>query len=388
MTRPAFELAGIIQEYGSAFIEKYKPHPSVLRTLDALSGCRTQAMGGHVDVCDSCDHLRISYNSCRNRHCPKCQNTNRERWIVSREQDLLPVKYFHVVFTLPEQINAFCVQYPQDIYNKLFEASKETIEAFAGDQKHLGAQTGMISVLHTWGQNLSLHPHVHMIIPGGGVTQAGNWKNTKGKGDFLFPVKAMSQVYRAKFMEKLLAFLKAQGKAMDQPLRQLLYQKSWVIYAKRPFLGPRQVIEYLGRYTHKIAISNHRILSAEKGKVTFRYKDYAKAGKQSIMSLEATEFIRRFCLHILPKGFRKIRHYGFLASRNKPRLRFQQFKMGIKTVKTEKVDWKRLCKEKLEFDPDSCPCCKTGKLMRIFSFAPNAPPSLQQIAQRQKEVSE
>jgi hypothetical protein len=351
MIRPAFELAGIIQEYGSAFIEKYKPHPSVLRTLNALSGCRTQAMGGHVDVCDSCTHIRISYNSCRNRHCPKCQNTNRERWIVSREQDLLPVKYFHVVFTLPEQINAFCLQYPQDIYNKLFEASKETIEVFAGDQKHLGAQTGMISVLHTWGQNLSLHPHVHMIIPAGGVTQAGNWKNTKGKGDFLFPVKAMSQVYRAKFMEKLLVFLKAQGKAMDPALRHVLYQKAWVIYAKRPFLGPRQVIEYLGRYTHKVAISNQRILAVEKGQVRFRYKDYAKAGKQSIMSLAAPEFIRRFCLHILPKGFRKIRHYGFLASRNKARLRYQQFKMGIKRVKTEKVDWKRLCKEKLEFDP-------------------------------------
>lgn len=387
MTRPAFELAGIIQEYGSTFIEKYKPHPSVLRTLDALSACRTQAMGGHLDVCNSCDHIRISYNSCRNRHCPKCQNTNRERWIVSREQDLLPVKYFHVVFTLPEQVNAFCMQYPKDIYNKLFEASKETIEAFAGDQRHLGAQMGMISVLHTWGQNLSLHPHVHMIIPAGGVTQVGNWKHTKGKGNFLFPVKAMSQVYRAKFMEKLMGFLQKQGILMEKAQRQMLYQKSWIIYAKRPFLGPKQVIEYLGRYTHKIAISNHRIVSVEGGKVAFQYKDYAKSGKQSVMSLEASEFIRRFCMHILPKGFRKIRHYGFLASRNKPRLRFQQYKMGIKAVKSEKMDWKQLCMEKLNFDAERCPCCKTGKLMRILSFSANAPPSKMQIRQRQNKVS-
>lgn len=387
MTKPAFELAGILRDYGSAYIQKHAPHPQVLRTLDALMRCRTNALGGHVDVCYSCSHVRISYNSCRNRHCPKCQTTNRERWILSREQDLLPVTYFHVVFTLPQQINTYCLEYPQALYNLLFSASKETVEAFARDEKHLGANPGMISVLHTWGQNLSLHPHVHMIVPGGGVTQVQGWKNAKSQGDFLFPVKAMSRVYRAKFMEKLLLFLKERNQVMDKPLRQMLYQKEWVVYAKKPLLGPKQVIEYLGRYSHKIAISNHRIVSVNQGQVSFRYKDYNKGGKQGVMTLDATEFLRRFCLHILPKGFRKIRHYGILASRNKPRLRLQQYVMGQPPVKKQKPDWKQVCKEKLGFDVEACPCCKTGRLIRIFSFEANAPPTPEQIAQRQKEVS-
>lgn len=269
----------------------------------------------------------------------------------------------------------------------LFSASKETVEAFAKDEKHLGAKPGMISVLHTWGQNLSLHPHVHMIVPGGGVTPAEGWKKAKSNGNFLFPVKALSRVYRAKFMEKLLLFLKEKDQSMEKPQRQLLYQKEWVVYAKQPLLGPKQVIEYLGRYSHKIAISNHRILSVKQGQVSFRYKNYNKGGKQEVMTLDAAEFIRRFCLHILPKGFRKIRHYGFLASRNKPRLRLQQFVMGQTQPKKQKLDWKQVCKEQLGFDVDACPCCKTGRLIRIFTFEANAPPTDYQIEQRQKEVS-
>jgi len=376
--------------FKESFIEKHQPHPYTLRVLSALEKCRTQALGGHVDGCDSCGFIRVSYNSCRNRHCPKCQTTNRESWILARIQDLLPVPYFHMVFTLPEQLNAYCLHYPKEFYTILFSASKEAMEKFAADPKHLGAQLGMISVLHTWGQNLSLHPHVHMIVPGGGITAAGNWKPAKGKGNFLFPVTALSIVYRGLFMEKLIPFLNEKNQPMDPSLRNLLYQKPWVVYGKPSFLGRNQVIEYLGRYSHKIAISNHRIQAIENGQITFKYKDYRKGGKQGSqgsMRLDAVAFLRRFCLHILPKGYRKIRHYGFLASRNKLKLRVQQFLQGQTPAKAEKPNWKQICKEKLNNDVEACPCCKTGKMIRILSFEANAPPLEYLIPQRQKEVS-
>lgn len=207
MKLPTFELADIIRLYKSEFIKVHSPHASALKVLHALEKCRTAALGGHVDVCDSCSHLRISYNSCRNRHCPKCQSTNRERWIQARKQDLLPCTYFHVVFTLPEQLNPYCIHYPGGVYDILFAASKETVEVFSKDPKYLGAQAGMISLLHTWGQNLTLHPHVHMIVPGGGITGGGKWKKVRNQGKFLFPVKAMSIVFRGKFMQGLLRLL-------------------------------------------------------------------------------------------------------------------------------------------------------------------------------------
>ena len=305
-----------------------------------------------MDKCNSCNHVRISYNSCRNRHCPKCQNTNKERWIEAREKDLLPCTYFHVVFTLPQELNTYCLNYPKELYNILFSASKETIETFANDPKHLGAQTGMISVLHTWGQNLSLHPHVHMIIPGGGITQAGCWKKAKSHGSFLFPVKAMSVVYKNKFMEKLKLFLEKENKFIEVSLRRKLYNQNWVVYAKQPFGGPKQVIEYLGRYSHKIAISNHRIKNVSNGKVSFM----------------------------------KIRHYGILASRCKPMLRKHQFTQGIIVQQIEKSNWKEITKSKLNFDVDACPCCKTGKMIRVLSFDANAPPSLIKYYQHQNKM--
>ncbi len=376
MGRPLFELATIVRDYRARFEEKHGPFKHHQRVLNAIAHCRTAYFGGHVDQCDTCNHLRISYNSCRNRHCPKCQATNRERWIEARQQDLLPVHYFHVVFTLPQELNIYCQKYPTELYNILFSASKETIETFASDHKHLGAHTGMISVLHTWGQNLSLHPHVHMIIPGGGITEEGIWKNSKGNGSFLFPVQAMSVVYKNKFLEKLKLFLESKGNPLDVTLRRMLYTKSWVVYAKQPLMGPRQVIEYLGRYSHKIAISNHRIKNVSEGKVSFTYKAYADGGAQKLMTLDAEEFLRRFCLHILPPGFMKIRHYGILSSRTKPRLRMQQMKMGIIPAgkqgqkDQEKKSWQDLSKEKLNFDVEKCPCCKTGKMVRIVSFEP------------------
>ena len=391
MERPAFELATIVRDYKTAYEQKHPPLKYHHRVLNAIEHCRTAYFGGHIDRCDTCNHLRISYNSCRNRHCPKCQATNRERWIEDRQRDLLPVSYFHVVFTIPQELNTYCLNDPEQLYNILFSASKETIETFAGDPKHLGAKTGMISVLHTWGQNLSLHPHVHTIIPGGGITEEGIWKNSRSKGSFLFPVQAMSIVYKNKFMEKVKLFLETENKPMDAALRRMLYNKSWVVYAKQPFLGPKQVIEYLGRYTHKIAISNHRIKNISGGKVSFTYKDYADRGVQKLMTLEATEFLRRFCLHILPPKFMKIRHYGILASRTKPKLRMQQMKMGIIVVRQEKKDpitngWKELSKIKLGFDVEQCPCCKTGKMVRIVSFDAHAPP-LYWIEQLRKRTS-
>lgn len=275
MSKPTHELANIIKDYKSTFEQKHNPLKQHRRVLNAIEHCRTAYFGGHIDKCNSCNHVRISYNSCRNRHCPKCQTTNRERWIEARQKDLLDTTYFHVVFTLPQELNTYCLNYPKELYNILFTASKETIEAFSNDPKHLGAQTGIISVLHTWGQTLSLHPHVHMIIPGGGITPAGYWKQVKSKGAFLFPVKAMSVVYKNKFMEKLKQFFEKEKKFIDVPTRRKLYNQNWVVYAKQPFGGPKQVIEYLGRYSHKIAISNHRIKNVSDGKVSFTYKDYA-----------------------------------------------------------------------------------------------------------------
>jgi hypothetical protein len=375
--RPVHELAEIIGQYKTSFTQKHQPLKQHLRVLNALEKCRTSALGGHVDQCEGCGHVRISYNSCRNRHCPKCQGTSKERWILARKQQLLPVSYFHLVFTLPEELNRWCLQYPRQMYDLLFAASNQTIKAFAEDRKHLGAMAGMISVLHTWGQNLSLHPHVHIIIPGGGIAPSGCWKKAKSKGDYLFPVKAMSLVFKNKYMEGFLALLKEKNKTIEPPLRKRLYSKSWIVYAKRPFGGPQQVIEYLGRYTHKVAITSHRLLSINDDKVSFRYKDYADGSKQKTMTLQATEFLRRFCLHILPQGFRKMRYYGFLANANSALLQMQQKEMGVVVQTTKDIknlSWKTIAKEKLNYDADVCPCCRKGRMITLLHFDANAPP--------------
>ncbi len=386
MIKPTFELATIIKDYRTEFEQTFTPLKQQLRVLNAIAHCRTAYMGGHVDKCNnsSCNHVHISYNSCRNRHCPKCQTTNREMWIQARQNDLLPTTYFHVVFTLPQELNIFCIHYPKEMYNILFAASKETIETFGKDPKHLGGQMGMVSVLHTWGQNLSLHPHVHMIVPGVGITPAGYWKQAKTQGKFLFPIKAMSIVYKNKFMEKFKQFLVNTKQTIEPTLRKKLYYLNWVVYAKQPFGGPEQVIEYLGRYSHKVAISNHRIKAIREGKVSFSYKDYASGGTQKLMTLDATEFIRRFCLHILPPKFMKIRHYGFLASRVKLKLRMQQIQMGISIQNLVTPTIKEIAKTKLNFDMETCPCCKTGKMIRILSFEANAPP-LKYLAEQRKQ---
>jgi hypothetical protein len=295
---------------------------------------------------------------------------------MNREEDLLPVSYFHVVFTLPGQLNPLCRKYPETMYTILFRSAWETVEAFSLDHKHLGAQSGMIAILHTWGQQLWLHPHVHCIIPGGGINPQSKWKHAKSNGKYLFPKKALSKVFRGKYMDKLGRWAKSKGFELQEPLIKDLYKNKWVVYAKRPFLGPQMVIEYLGRYTHKIAISNHRIKHIDNGKVTFTWKDYRDGEKRKVMTLQSSEFLRRFCLHILPPGYVRIRHYGFLSCRKKPLLRSLQQQMGLTPEKQEKLPWQRICKLRLGFDVETCPCCGKGIMVTIQRWLPGRSPPI------------
>jgi len=335
------EVADVLNKLGIK-IEHLGLNSWQLRTLSALKKCRTAALGGHIDACDNCDNITISYNSCRNRHCPKCQGKNRENWIQAREAELLPVPYFHVVFTLPEAINTLAIHNPKLVYSCLFEAVWETISLFG---KNKGIQMGMVSILHTWGQNLSLHPHLHCIVPGGGIDKQGKWANVRVDGKFLFSVKALSKVFRAKYCDKL----KEKNSIQYQKIRQQLWEKPWVVFAKRPFGNAKAVVEYLGRYTHKIAISNHRIKSIEEQTVTFVYKDYREKGAKKEMTLSHEEFIRRFSLHILPKRFVKIRHYGFLSSTwKRQKLKLLQQQLFVRIVHQPE---KKIMLHK-------CRCCK------------------------------
>ena len=368
--RPAYEVADVINSHWKETLHSNQFNSWQLRTLDAVRRCRTASLGGHVDLCTSCGHTRISYNSCRNRHCPKCQQIQRERWIQARESELLPATYFHVVFTLPEALNKVCLFEPGKVYKLLFDTAWSVINDFAHDEKHLGADIGMISILHTWGQNLSLHPHIHCIVPGGGLTKAGFWKPARCDGKFLFPVKAMSSVFRARFVNGL----RSRIKGLDRSFYDDLFKSNWIVYAKRPFGGPKQVVEYLGRYTHKIAISNHRIINLTNDQVSFRYKDYRDAAKQKAMTLNAMEFVRRFSLHILPKGFMRIRHYGMLSSSRKQKaLLLIHQQLNSEYLVSEKKDWKQISAD-LGFNPDCCPVCKQQTMIAILSFDRRGPP--------------
>ncbi len=332
-------------------------------------------MGGHISKCGSCGKETISYNSCRNRHCPKCQATNRERWIIDRESELLPVPYYHIVFTLPKTFNELLPLHDKAVYSALFSASWSTIQSFAADPKYLGAKTGMISILHTWGQQLWLHPHVHCIVPGGGITQSDKWKMAKYKDKYLFPKRAMSMVFRARFMAEL-------RKKMDIPqhIGKQAFKKKWIVYAKRPFASPKMVVEYLGRYTHKIAISNHRLLQVNDHTVSFKYKDYREGGKQKQATLSGVEFLRRFASHILPPGFVRIRHYGFLASRNKPvDLNIAKKDLNQPRWKKIKYSWTEIATEKLNYNPLQCPCCKKETMLIIKIMEPDRGPPPYQL---------
>jgi hypothetical protein len=369
--KPRYELAEVIDRFGEDFQHKHSPNGYVKRTLSALQRCRTSSLGGHVDKCDECGHIRISYNSCRNRHCPKCQNTQREAWVENRKQDLLPVPYFHVVFTVPDTLNSLFLHKPADLYNLLFASTWETIAQFSYTKLH--AETGMVAILHTWGQNLSLHPHIHCVVPGGGINFKGQWKqvSTSENGKvFLFRVENLSNVFRGKFIGSLKKKLPQTKEFIND-----LYKTDWVVYSKEPFGGPDQVIEYLGRYTHKVAIGNHRLLNIDETGVSFSWRDY-RDNKEKVMPLEGAEFLRRFCMHILPKRFVRIRHYGLLSTARREELRKLQLAFGINTPEIrEKKHWKEVCREHLNYDPDICPQCGKGHMLTIeMFFGPRPPP--------------
>lgn len=334
-------------------------------SLQAIRRCRTPAMGGHIDQCDSCDKLHISYNSCRNRHCPTCQGHKREEWIQARESELLNVPYFHLVFTLPAELNPYALSDPRIIYDRLFKAAWATLAQFGANPKHLGGKMGMIAILHTWGQNMSLHPHLHCIVPGGGVSKSGKWKPAKNKGKYLFNVKSMSRVFRAKYVE----MLRKSELYIPQAIYDKLFSKNWVVYAKQQFHTPKFVVEYLGRYTHKIAISNYRINDIDKATHTVRFtvKNYRKGGKKETLTLSTHEFMRRFALHILPKGFTRIRHYGILSSGWKK----EKLPALQKTLDTSLIQPKE---EQPSLHLGRCPSCKKGKLITVMTFGERAPP--------------
>ena len=330
MTDPLLEVGDILRDYGPAYLEAFAHQLSTAqrRAIRDLARCRTAALGGHVEECDQCGHRRIAYNSCRNRHCPKCQAAARAHWLDERAAELLPVEYFHVVFTLPDEIGPLALQNPRIVYGTLLQASAKALLQIAADPAHLGAEIGFLSVLHTWGQNLHLHPHVHCVVPGGGLCPDGDrW--IACRPGFLLPVKVLSRVFRGKFLAGLEDAFRHGRLGFHGRLTELaeaaaffrwteqLREREWVVYAKPPWGGPEQVLKYLARYTHRVAISNSRLVKVEDGAVHFSWKDYADGNAMKEMALPVFEFIRRFLQHVLPSGLVRNRHYGLLANRSR-----------------------------------------------------------------------
>src|ERR1039457_6241772 len=323
MSRPTLEVADIVRAAGNSFWEQQKSHLAWphRKVLDAIVRCRTTALGGHLDQCVRCGHQAISFNSCRNRHCPKCQGNARVKWLAARSAELLPVPYFHVVFTLPHELSALVLQNKRLLYDLLYRTSAAAMLELARDPKHLGAYIGFLGVLHTWGQNLEHHPHVHYIVPAGGLALDGcRWIDSSRR--FFLPVKALSRVFRGKFVAQGKLQFHGSQQVLAAPgcfpafLRQL-FRKDWVVYAKPPFGGAEHVLNYLARYTHRVAISNHRLVAFEDDQVSFRWRDYAHGGKKKVMTVSAHEFLRRFLLHVLPGGLVRIRHFGLFANRRR-----------------------------------------------------------------------
>jgi hypothetical protein len=380
MPRPALELADIFREHGPAYRQSHCLPRDPLRVMRAIEICRTAALGGHLEKCSHCTHKRNAYNSCRNRHCPKCQSVARAKWVESRKLELLPVEYFHVVFTLPEPIAQLALQNKALVYNILFRASAATLLTIAGDRKHLGAGIGFFSVLHTWSQNLLHHPHVHCVVPGGGLSpDRQRWMACRP--GFFLSVRVLSRLFRRLFLEQL-------QKAFDQ--RQLQFfgdlkplqhapafvrylapwkDAEWVVYAKPPFGGPQQVLEYLGRYTHRVAISNQRLLALESGQVSFQWKDYRHKHKQNskVMTLEVEEFIRRFLIHTLPAGLQRIRYGGMLANCNRKNnlALCRRLLAPLSDLLPQASDCAGLCETLQPESERRCPQCGIGTMIRV-----------------------
>jgi len=389
----SIEVADVFRQCGSDYRKFHRMPRNQLRAMSAIEACRTSLLGGHKDECDNCGHLKISYNSCRNRHCPKCQFLKKEKWIEARAEDLLPIQYFHVVFTIPAELNPIVFSNQKVMYNLLFRSVSETLVALSNDPKHLGARIGFMGILHTWGQNLMEHPHIHCIVTGGGLYSDGSrWVSCRK--NFFIHVKVLSALFKAKF----LAYLKDSFKSGDlifpgtigylkdpdvfEAFRKKFKHKKWVVYCKTPFNGAEGVLQYLSRYTHRIAISNHRILKLQDGKVSFLWRDYSDGDKEKIMMLHASEFIRRFLLHVLPDRFVKIRHYGLLANRRrKDNIALCRELLGSCKVETKDKDlpltWQEHLLKISGVDVTKCPVCKKGNMVRVEVLYPsrcNGPP--------------
>lgn len=386
----------IFRLYGEDFRLRYNLPKQHNRTMFALQHCRTHILGTHTDKCENCGHEHTTYNSCRNRHCPKCQGLNQAKWVDKLSAAILPVNYFHIVFTIPSELNRLTLVNQECLYNILFKAASETILMLSKDKNHLGADTGLVAVLHTWGQNLMEHPHLHTIVPAGGWDETTQyWKYSKKK--FFIHVKVLSNVFRGKFLALLKKAyadkqLKFEGEikplAQSGKFKQLLdtvYNKEWVVHCEKSQKKTSHIIKYLGKYSSRVAISNDRILGIENDQVVFKWKDYSDKGKQKIMKLDAVEFIRRFMLHVLPEGFCKIRYYGIFASRNRKTILEKCRKAldrKITKAKLVGLKWNEIIKLLTGKDPLNCPVCKKGRLIplteknNIIEFANKAPPKI------------
>jgi ssDNA-binding Zn-finger/Zn-ribbon topoisomerase 1 len=395
VSRPRLEVADIFRGHGSAWRQANAGHVSLgqLKVMSAIESCRTAALGGHVARCEKCAHTQIAYNSCRNRHCPKCQGAAAREWLAAREDELLPVPYFHVVFTLPAAIADIAYQNKAVIYDLLFKASAETLIAIAADPKHLGARIGILSVLHTWGSALTHHPHVHMIVPGGGFALDGS-KWVACRPSFFLPVRVLSRLFRRLFLQKLVAahqagelqFFSDHVPLMDAqafaaylaPLRN----SEWVVYSKRPFGGPMDVLRYLARYTHRVAISNRRLIACNDNGVTFKWKDYRLEGadRYKVMTLAINEFIRRFLIHVLPAGFHRIRYYGLLASSKRAdNIARARELLAVPMLPIDAIKAASAEANEPQTPKHPCPCCG-GRMIIIETFERGRAPRHQPTA--------
>ncbi|WAG64324.1 IS91 family transposase [Clostridium estertheticum] len=382
------EVQDIFQQYGTEYRKKHKLSLAQLKAMSAIEKCRTSQLGGHIDKCENCGSTQTSYNSCRNRHCPKCQSLAKERWIDSQKNNLLNIGYFHVIFTIPDTINLIVYQNQRELYTLLFKAVAETLSELASDKKYLGAALGFTSILHTWGQNLMHHPHIHCIVPGGGLSSIGKWVSSRKK--FFIPIKVLSRKFRGKFIYYLkqiyyknkLKFYGTQEYLCNnnefEKLISSIYAKEWVVYCKPPFKQASSVVEYLGRYTHRVAISNNRIINIENDNVTFKWRDYKDSSKCKLMTVSADEFIRRFIIHILPSGFMKIRHYGLLGNRNKnTKLTLCKHLTNTPILLEEKISALQLIQKITGRDFSKCQHSGSDKLSRCTLFSKSPPTVLQ-----------
>lgn len=377
-------LQNIMELHGEAYVKSKRLPSNILKALYSIKDCRTAALGGHAYECDECGEIKISYNSCRNRHCPKCQAYAKEMWIYERSKSLLPTHYFHIVFTIPEQLNSLTLFNQKEMYSILFTAVSETLLELAKDKKYLNANIGFTTILHTWGQNLMFHPHIHCIVPGGGLS-FDNIKWVKSKKKFFLPVKIISRKFRGKFLYHLnklyldnkLKFPKNISELSSRDIFDLfkdnLYKKEWIVYSKAPFSSAEYVLQYLGRYTHRVAISDNRIIKVDNEKVVFKWRDYRDKNKEKVMSLKPTEFIRRFTMHILPDRFVKIRHYGILANRNK-NLKLKRCKeiFRIKPKEIENLSSAELFFKLTGIKIGKCKNCEKGNLIKISKIMPRS----------------